>query len=85
MFRALLADPAIPLSTRCDATGSLGELTPVGKDEAVQILRELAADPQARADDLLEAAHALVSGLFICTQDHDQWQRSLRGFGCHGA
>src|SRR5271165_5298073 len=35
--RALLADPATPLSTRCDAAGSLGELTPDSNDEAVQI------------------------------------------------
>ena len=59
-LRALLADPATPLSTRCDAAGSLGELTPDSNDEAVQILRELAADPQARADDLLKAAHNLL-------------------------
>jgi hypothetical protein len=26
-----------------------------------------------------------VSGLFICTWDHDHRQRSLRGSGCHGA
>ena len=60
-FRALLADPATPLSVRCDAAGFLGELTPDGNDEAVQILRELAADPQARADDLLKAAHNLLA------------------------
>ena len=60
-FRALLADPATPLSTRCDAAGFLGELTPDGNDEAVQILRELAADPQARAGDLLKAAHNLLA------------------------
>jgi hypothetical protein len=58
--RALLADPATPLSTRCDAAGFLGDLAPAGNDEAVQILRELAADPQARADDLLKAAHNLL-------------------------
>jgi predicted ATP-grasp superfamily ATP-dependent carboligase len=39
----------------------LGELTPDGNDEAVQILRELAADPQARAGDLLKAAHNLLA------------------------
>ena len=60
-FRALLADPATPLSTRCDAAGSSGELTPDSIDEAVQILRELAADPQARADDLLKAARNLLT------------------------
>jgi len=60
-FRALLADPATPLSTRCDAAGLLGELTPDSNDEAVQILRELAADPQARADDLLKAAGNLLT------------------------
>ena len=60
-FRALLADPAIPLSTRCDAAGSLGELAPDSNHEAVQILRELAADPRARADDLLKAAHNLLT------------------------
>jgi hypothetical protein len=59
--RALLADPATPLSTRCDAAGFLGGLTPDSNDEAVQILRELAADPQARADDLLKAAHNLLT------------------------
>jgi len=59
-LRALLADPATPLSTRCDAAGSLGELAPDSNDEAVQILRELAAGPQARADDLLHAARNLL-------------------------
>ena len=54
--RALLADAATPLPTRCDAAGFLGKLTPDSNGEAVQILRELAADPQARADDLLKAA-----------------------------
>ena len=58
--RALLADPATPLSTRCDAAGFLGELTPDSNGEAVQILRELAADPQARAGDLLKAAYNLL-------------------------
>ncbi len=60
-FRVLLADPAVPLSTRCDAAGFLGELTPDRHDEAVQILRELAADPRARADDLLKAARNLLT------------------------
>ena len=59
--RALLADPATPLSTRCDAAGFLGGLTPDSNDEAVQILRELAADPQARADDFLKAAGNLLT------------------------
>ena len=59
--RALLADPATPLSTRCDAAGFLGELAPDSIEEAVQILRELAADPEARADDLRKAAHNLLT------------------------
>ena len=59
--RALLADPATPLSTRCDAAGFLGALTPDSNDEALQILRELAAHPQARAADLLKAAHNLLA------------------------
>jgi NACHT domain len=59
--RALLADPATPLSTRCDAAGFLGELAPASIDEAVQILRELAAGPQAGAGDLLKAAHNLMT------------------------
>jgi hypothetical protein len=29
--------------------------------------------------------HSPVSGLFICTWDHDQRQSFLRGCGCHGA
>ena len=60
-LRALLADPATPLSIRCDAAGFLGELTPDGNDQAVRILRDLAADPQAGADDLLGAAHYLLT------------------------
>jgi hypothetical protein len=60
-LRALLADPATPLSTRCDAAGFFGELEPGSSDEAVQILRELAADPQARAADLLKAARNLLA------------------------
>jgi hypothetical protein len=59
-FRALLADPATPLSTRCDAAGFLGELASDDNDEAARILSELAADPQARASDLLNAAQNLL-------------------------
>ena len=39
----------------------MGELAPDSNDEAVQLLRELAADPQARADDLLKAARNLLT------------------------
>ena len=60
-FRALLADPATPLSTRCEVAGYLGELTPDSNDEAVQVLRDLAASPQARADNLLNAARNLLT------------------------
>ena len=37
----------------------------------------LAVDPRA--------VITLPDVTFICTQDHDQRQRSLRGSGCHGA
>jgi cellulose synthase operon protein C len=60
-FRDLIADPAIPLSTRCYAAEAWGRLAPDRRDEAVRVLCEVSADPRATASDLFKAAQNLLA------------------------
>ena len=58
-FQDLIADPAVPLSTRIQAAGFLGELDSKYCEAATEALRELTANPHASPVDLYNAAYSL--------------------------
>jgi hypothetical protein len=78
--RQVLARHDVSASVRTEFWSSL-------KEEWRDVTDEPSADPVAErraAGREMSRKVGFVSGLFICTCDHDQRQRSLRGSGCHG-